>query len=88
MSEALINRLDRDEARELVPPEGPQRTPDNTSSIHREIDKVKFSEFMGSTDDASTNGWIDNMVMCFALRNYTSNMNVFLEVFQLKGITL
>jgi hypothetical protein len=28
------------------------------------------------------------MVMCFALRDYTSNMKVRMEVFQLKGIAL
>jgi hypothetical protein len=44
MSEALINCLDRDEARMAIPPEGPHRTPAGTSSIHRELEKVNFSQ--------------------------------------------
>jgi hypothetical protein len=35
MSEALINHLDRDEARAPTPSEGPPRAPVSTSSIHR-----------------------------------------------------
>jgi hypothetical protein len=58
MSEALIIRLDRDEARVSVPPEGPPRAPAGTGSIHRELEKVKFPEFFGATDDApSRHGW-------------------------------
>jgi hypothetical protein len=49
MSEALINQLDRDEARAPVPNEGSQRTPAGSGSIHRELEKVKFPEFMGAT---------------------------------------
>jgi hypothetical protein len=42
MFEALINQLDRDEARVLVPNEGSQHTPVGTGSIHRELEKVNF----------------------------------------------
>jgi hypothetical protein len=47
MLQALINHLDRDEARVPVPPEGPQRTPASPSSVHREIEKVKFPRVLG-----------------------------------------
>jgi hypothetical protein len=88
MSEALISHLDRDEARVPVPPEGPQCAPAGTGSIHRELEKVKFPEFLGATDGAATEAWLENMVMCFALRDYTSNMKVCMVVFQLKGSAL
>jgi hypothetical protein len=58
MSEALIICLDRDEARMHVPPEGPQRALDSTHSVHREIKKVKFSEFLGVMDDTVTEAWL------------------------------
>ena len=29
--------------------------------------------------------WLENMAICFALRDYTSNMKVCMAVFQLKG---
>jgi hypothetical protein len=48
MSEALISLLDRDEAKVLAPPEGPLHTSVGTSSIHRELEKVKFFEFFGA----------------------------------------
>jgi hypothetical protein len=50
MSEALISHLDRDEARAPIPPEGPPCAPASTGSIHRELEKVKFPEFLGATD--------------------------------------
>jgi hypothetical protein len=46
MLEALINRLDRDDARVIVPNEGSQCTPAGSGRIHRELEKVKFPEFM------------------------------------------
>jgi hypothetical protein len=76
MSEALINRLDRDEGRVYVPNEGSQHAPAGSVSIHRELEKVKFPEFMGAMDGSATEAWLENMVMCFALRDYTSNMKV------------
>jgi hypothetical protein len=85
MSKALISRLDRDEVRAPTPPEGPPRAPVGTSSIHRELEKVKFLEFFGALDDAIIEAWLENMVMCFSLRDYTSNMKVCMAVFQLKG---
>jgi hypothetical protein len=88
MYEALISRLDRDEARVPTPAEVPPHSPDGTGSIHRELEKVKFPEFFGSLDGAATKAWLENMAMCFKLRDYTSNMKVHMAVFQLKGNTL
>jgi hypothetical protein len=88
MSEALISHLDRDEARAPTPAEVPPRAPVGTGSIHRELEKVKFPEFFGAPDGAATEAWLENMAMCFALRDYTSNMKVRMAVFQLKGSTL
>jgi hypothetical protein len=31
---------------------------------------------MGATDDAAIEAWLENMAMCFSLRDYTSNMKV------------
>jgi hypothetical protein len=45
MLEALISHLDRDEGRAFVPNEVSQHTPTGSSSIHRELEKVKFSKF-------------------------------------------
>ena len=88
MSEALINHLDRDEARALAPTEVSPRASAVTGSIHRELEKVKFPEFFGAPDDAATEAWLDNMVICFALHDYTSNMKICMAVFQLKGSAL
>jgi hypothetical protein len=88
MSEALISHLDRDEAKASVPTEVPLHTPTITGSIHRELEKVKFLEFFGVPDGAATEAWLENMAMCFTLRDYTSNMKVCMEVFQLKGSAL
>jgi hypothetical protein len=88
MSEALISRLDRDEARAPAPAEVPPRAPAVTGSIHRELEKVKFLEFFGAPDGAAAEAWLENMAMCFALRDYTSNMKVCMAVFQLKGSAL
>jgi hypothetical protein len=88
MSEALISRLDREEARALAPAEVLPRAPAVTGSIHREPEKVKFPEFFGAPDGAAAEAWLENMAMCFALRDYTSNMKVRMAVFQLKGSAL
>ena len=84
MSEALISRLDRDEARAPAPAEVPPRAPAVTGSIHRELEKVKFPEFFGAPDGAAAEAWLENMAMCFALRDYTSNRKVRMAVYQLK----
>jgi hypothetical protein len=42
MLEALINRMDRDEAGAPVPPEGPQHTPSSTGSFQKKLEKFKF----------------------------------------------
>jgi hypothetical protein len=88
MSEALINCLDRDEGRAFVPNEGSQRAPAGSSSIHRELEKVKFPKFWGATDGLATEAWLENMAMCFTLHDYTSNMKFCMVVFQLKGSSL
>jgi hypothetical protein len=88
MSEALINRLDCDEGRAYVPNEVSQRPPLVIGSVHRELKKVKFPEFMGPMDGLAIEAWLENMEMFFALRDYTSNMKVCMEVFQLKGSAL
>jgi hypothetical protein len=64
------------------------RTPVGTSSIHHELEKVKFPEFFGALDGAAIEAWLENMEMCFSLRDYTSNMKVCMVVFQLKGSSL
>ena len=88
MSEALINRLDRKEARASAPAEVPLHASTVTGSIHHELEKVKFPEFFGAPDGAAAKAWLENMAMCFALRDYTSNMKVRMMVFQLKGSAL
>jgi hypothetical protein len=50
MSNTLINRLDRDKVRVPVPNEGSQGTPAGSGSIHLELEKVNFHEFVGATD--------------------------------------
>ena len=62
--------------------------PASTVSIHHKLEKVKFPEFFGALDDAAAEAWLENMAMCFALRDYTSNMKFHMAVFQLKGSTL
>jgi hypothetical protein len=53
MSEALISRWDRDEARASAPPEVLPCAPTVTGNFHREFEKVKFPEFFGAPDDAA-----------------------------------
>jgi hypothetical protein len=88
MSEALINCLDRDEGRASIPNEGSQHNPTGSSSIHRELEKVKFIELWGAMYGLAAEAWLENMAMCFALRDYTSNMKFCMAVFQLKGSSL
>jgi hypothetical protein len=88
MSQAPISRLDRDRTRAPTPAEGPLRALVDTSTIHHELEKVKFLNFLGSLDDAVAEAWLENMAIFFSLRDYTSNMKVPMPVFQLKGSTL
>jgi hypothetical protein len=88
MSETLINHLDRDEAKALAPPEGPPCSLAGTGSIHRKLEKVKFPKLFGAPDDAAVEAWLENMSMLFSLCDYTSNMKVCMEVFQLKWSAL
>jgi hypothetical protein len=63
MFEALINHLDRYEARVPKPLEGPPHALINTFSIHQELEKVQFLEFFGALDDAAAEAWLENMEM-------------------------
>jgi hypothetical protein len=53
MSEALTNRLDRDEARAPAPAGVLPRAPAVTGNFHHELEKVKFPEFLGAPDDVA-----------------------------------
>eukprot|EP00253_Pinus_taeda_P027545 PITA_27545 len=86
MSEALINRLEREHGGPVMQNETPQNTTRN--DVCRDLEKVKFPEFWGSTDGQSVGAWLENMAMCFTLRDYTSNMKAKMGIFQLKGNTL
>jgi hypothetical protein len=39
-------------------------------------------------DGLAAKSWLENMEMCFALHDYTSNMKVCMVVFHLKGSAL
>jgi hypothetical protein len=71
-----------------VPNEGSQCAPAGSSSIHKQLEKVKFPTFLGAMDDLAIKAWLENMAMCFALHDYISNMKVWMKVFQLKGSSL
>jgi len=86
--EALIIHLDRYEARAPAPTEVPPCTLIGTGSVHHELEKVKFPEFIGALDGAVTESWLENMEMWFSLHDYTSNMKVCMVVLQLKGNAL
>jgi hypothetical protein len=43
---------------------------------------------MGTTDDSTTKACLENMVMCFTLREYTSNMKFHMDLFPLKRSAL
>eukprot|EP00253_Pinus_taeda_P015998 PITA_15998 len=86
MSEALINRLEREHGGPVIQNETPQDTTRN--DVRRDLEKVKFPEFWGSTDGQSAVAWLENMAMCFTLINYTSNMKAKMGIFQLKGSAL
>jgi hypothetical protein len=59
----LFNQIDRDEARALVPNEGLQWAPAGSGIIHKELEKVKYLEFMGAMNDEASEAWLGNMVM-------------------------
>jgi hypothetical protein len=81
-----MNHLEKEEGGVSTPTEGSQNPTSN--HMHRELEKVKFPEFWGSIDGQVTEAWLENMEMCFSLRDYTSNMKVHMGVFQLKGSAL
>jgi hypothetical protein len=43
---------------------------------------------LGAPEGAVAEAWLEKMAMCFALRNYTSNVKVRMAVFQWKGSAL
>jgi len=88
MFEALIICLDRDEVRVSAPAEVPQHAPTVTGSIHCELEEVKFPEFFSSLDGTTIETWLKNMAMCFIVCDYTSNMKVYMALFQLKESAL
>jgi hypothetical protein len=88
MSEELINHLDRDEGIVSVPNEGSQCALTGSCSMHRELVKVNFPKFMGAMYDIDVDAWMENMVMFFALHDYTSNMKFYMVVFHMKGSSL
>ena len=49
---------------------------------------MKFPKFFGASEGTATEAWLENMVVLFALHDYTSNMKVRMAVFQLKGSAL
>ena len=53
MCEALISCWDRDEARAPAPPEVLPHSPAVTGNFHRELEKIKFPEFLGAPDNAA-----------------------------------
>jgi hypothetical protein len=67
MYDSLISCLYRDEAMVLAPLEGLPHAQVGTSIIHRELKKVKFPEFFGTLDGATTEAWLENMEMCFSI---------------------
>jgi hypothetical protein len=48
-----------------------EHSPAGIGSIHKELEKVKFLKFMGATDRSTIEAWLENMVMYFALCDYT-----------------
>jgi hypothetical protein len=80
--------LDRDEARVSKPPKGPPHTLVSTSSIHHELEKVKFPKLLGAPHGTASEAWLENISLFSALHEYTSNMKVHMAVLQLKGSSL
>jgi hypothetical protein len=71
-----------------MPIEGSKLPPLVNNSVHKELEKFKFPDFMGATDKLVAEAWLKNMEMCFTHCYYTSNMKVCMEVLQLKGSAL
>jgi hypothetical protein len=88
MSEALISRLGRDEARASAPAEVPLRAPTVIGSFHREIEKVNFPSSWVPRKAQPPRHGLEKMAMCFALRSCTSNLKVRMAVFHWKGSAL
>lgn len=86
MSSALIKHLECEQGGPVTQNEAPQSTTRN--DVHRDLEKVKFLEFCGSTNGHTIEAWLENMTMCFTLRGYTSNPKAKMGIFQLKRNTL
>jgi len=56
--------------------------------LHRELEKVRLPIFKGTTKGEVAEAWLENMNLCFALRNYSSNQKVRMAIFQIKESAL
>ncbi len=56
--------------------------------LHRELEKVKLPIFKGTTKGEVAKAWLENMKLCFALRDYSSNQKVRMAIFQIKESAL
>lgn len=79
MFEELINHCEREHGGPVIQNEAPKNTPRN--DVRRYLEEVKFLEFWGSTDGQSAEAWLENMAMCFTLRNFTSDIKVKMGTF-------
>jgi hypothetical protein len=88
MSEALISRLGRAEARASAPAEVPPCIPAVIGSFRREIEKVNLPSSWVPRKAQPPRRGLERMAMCFALRSCTSNSKVCMAVFLWKGSAL
>jgi len=56
--------------------------------VHRELEKVKLLIFKGTTKGEVAKAWLENMHLCFELRNYSSNQKEKFAIYQLKESAL
>ena len=56
--------------------------------ISRELQKIKLPEFSGGRAGEQAEAWLEGMIRCFALREYSSTSKTRIAVFQLRGNAL
>ena len=56
--------------------------------ITRELQKINLPEFAGGRASECAETWLEGMGRCFALRDYNSNSNAKITIFQLKDSAL
>ena len=56
--------------------------------ISRELQKIKLPKFSGGRAGEHAEAWLEGMIKCFALREYSSTSKTNIVVFQLKGNAL